>query len=214
MTGYSGYVTYLEFAYGSNKGGASVGDLIESPFARGQVKPNFTADLVEEARTLAASTTNIPLQWAPVVPGTVSFKIGTDNYLDDGNGKIYKYADGAAVSIVTNYVTESVDPNNGHIEGVAGRFVKTITGATEAGTIAYGLASTKGVSHSGVEQIYDTATAAAITLTSAVSGNATFSYRYNNVAIPQNDLPTITAQMKGIGLQAKARRIAVNRNAA
>lgn len=199
----------LEFAYGSNKGQTSVGDLIENPFARGKVDSNFTADFVKSTKTLADGTTTINLEWAPVVPGTVSFKIGTTNYLDDGNGKIYSYADGADVTVVTNQVTESVDPNNGHIEGVAGRFVKTITGATEAGTIVYGLASTKGVSSTGMERIYDAATAAVITLTTAVSGSADIEYKYNNRVIPQNDLPVITAQMRGITLEAKARRIAV-----
>ena len=207
MTGYTGYVTYLEFAYGSKKGQTNVGDLIESPFARGKVDANFTANLVEESKNFAESTTSIALAWAPVVPGTVSFKI--DTYLDDGAGKIYKYTDGTEVTVLTNYVTEATDPNNGNLEGVAGRYVKTITGATEAGTIAYGLASTKGVRTGGVEPIYDSANAAVITLTTGVTGTTAIKYNYNNIAIPQNDLPTITAQMKGIALEAKARRIAV-----
>lgn len=146
------------------------------------------------------------------------------NYIDDGAGKIYKYADGDEVTINTNYVAEALDPNNGNLEGVAGRFVKVITGATEAGTITYGSAKTKGVrtvangtgiidrqktdGTGGMERIYDASTAV-ITLTTGVTGAFTIAYRYNNTAIPQNDLPVITAQMKGIALQAKARRIAV-----
>ena len=34
-------------------------------------------------------------------------------------------------------------------------------------------------------------------------------YQYNNVIIPQNDLPTLNAEIKSITLEAKARRIAV-----
>ena len=34
-------------------------------------------------------------------------------------------------------------------------------------------------------------------------------YQYNNVIIPQNDLPTLNAEIKNITLEAKARRIAV-----
>lgn len=60
-----------------------------------------------------------------------------------------------------------------------------------------------------MERIYDAATAAVITLTTAVSGSADIEYKYNNRVIPQNDLPVITAQMRGITLEAKARRIAV-----
>lgn len=222
MTGFTGYVTYLEFSYGSKKGNASVGDLIENPFARGQVKPDFTASKVQEGKTLVAPGSGdqvIPLEWNPVVPGTITFKIGTTNYLDDGQGHLYSYVDGASVSIVTNFVGEDVDPNNGHLEGVAGRFVKTITGATlvTGATVTYGNAATKGVSHNGVEQIYD-ASVAAITIDGTtgtpLEGATVIEYNYNNVAIPQNDLPIITAEMKGIALTAKARRIAVNRSAA
>lgn len=34
-------------------------------------------------------------------------------------------------------------------------------------------------------------------------------YTYDNVVIPQNDLPTLNAKMEGIALEAKARRIAI-----
>lgn len=37
----------------------------------------------------------------------------------------------------------------------------------------------------------------------------TFGYLYDNVIIPQNDLPTLNAEIKNITLEAKARRIAV-----
>ena len=200
-------INYLEYSYGSNKGATKVGDLIENPFARGKVDTNFTASKVEESKTFANSTTSIPLNWGPVVPGTVSFKVGSTNYLDDGQGNLYSYESGA--TIVTNYVTEAVDPNNSHLEGVAGRFVNTITGASSAGSITYGNTATKGVSYEGVEQIYSVGTPT-ITLDSGITGtNIIFSYSYNNVVIPQNDLPIITAEMKGMPLLAKARRIAI-----
>lgn len=131
-----------------------------------------------------------------MVPGTVSFKIGTTNYIDDGAGKIYSYADGAEVTVMTNYVAEAVDPNNGNLEGVAGRFVKTITGASEAGTITYGSVGTKGVrtvangtpliarqatdGTGGMERIYD-ASAAVITLTVGVTGSTAIKYNYKIV---------------------------------
>ena len=37
----------------------------------------------------------------------------------------------------------------------------------------------------------------------------TIAYKYDNVIIPQNDLPILNARMEGISLEAKARRIAV-----
>lgn len=34
-------------------------------------------------------------------------------------------------------------------------------------------------------------------------------YKYDNVTIPQNDIPQVTAKMEGIELAAKARRLAI-----
>lgn len=39
-------------------------------------------------------------------------------------------------------------------------------------------------------------------------------YQYNNIVVPQNDLPMLKAEMKSIPLIAKARRIAVDKYAA
>lgn len=41
-----------------------------------------------------------------------------------------------------------------------------------------------------------------------------FTYIYNNIVVPQAQLPTIKAEMKSISLVAKARRIAVKKYAA
>lgn len=46
------------------------------------------------------------------------------------------------------------------------------------------------------------------------SGKGKVAYVYDNVVIPQNDLPMIKAEMKSIALVAKARRIAVKKYAA
>ena len=48
-----------------------------------------------------------------------------------------------------------------------------------------------------------------VTATIASGTVAKFAYEYNNVVIPQNDLPMLKAEMKSIPLIAKARRIAV-----
>lgn len=210
----SGYVNYLQYVKGSNKGASAVGDLINDPFKLGKVDPTYTSSKVVETKVFDTATTSIALNWSPVVPGTVAFDVASDDstpvithYIDDGNGKIFSYVEGTAVSIVENLVTSTTDAD-GRLEGVAPKIVKTITGATEAGTIVYGNAATKGVSSTGVEQIYS-AGSAAITLTSGIEGTVAFNYQYNNVAIPQNDLPIVTAQMKAIPLIAKARRVAI-----
>ena len=56
----------------------------------------------------------------------------------------------------------------------------------------------------------DVKVAADGTVTATVSGTVKkIAYRYDNVVIPQNDLPVLKAEMKSIPLLAKARRIAV-----
>lgn len=55
---------------------------------------------------------------------------------------------------------------------------------------------------------------AAYTTQITVASDTKVAYLYDNVVIPQNDLPTLKAEMKSIPLIAKARRIAVNRYAA
>lgn len=42
-----------------------------------------------------------------------------------------------------------------------------------------------------------------------VAGKGRFAYRYDNVKIPQNDLPIVNVEMKNIPLVAKARRVAI-----
>lgn len=214
MSSMSGYVNYIEYVAGSAKGATAVGDVFNNPFQLGKVDPTYTSSRVAETKNFAEATTSIALNWNPVVPGTVAFDVTDDSsdatvthFVDDGAGKIYSYEDGAEVSIVETLVTDAVGAN-GHLEGVAPRIVKTITGATQAGTIVYGNTATKGVSSTGAEQIY-TAGTATITLTTGVTGSITFNYQYNNVAIPQNDLPMVAAQMRAIPLIAKARRVAV-----
>lgn len=208
LSSMSGYINYIEYVAGSNKGQTGAGDLFNNPFQLGKVDPNYTSSAVEESKNFASATTSIPFAWNPVVPGTVKLVAGSDTYYDDGNGKLYK-----ATSVATKLVqdTEEVD---GRLEGTAVRIVRTFdAAATEAGTVVYGNANTKGVrtptdTRDGVEQIYDASTAG-ITLTNGITGAATLTYNYNNVAIPQNDLPMLTAQMKAIALTAKARRIAI-----
>lgn len=146
------------------------------------------------------------MNWAPVVPGTVEVTVGTDVYWDDGNGNLMAKADIAAKRFVGT--TQNTD---GTLSGVAGKVECTYASGKSAadavGTVEYGLAKVKSAS----QTIYDTNTAAAVKFNTAPANNAeiTIGYQYNNVAIPQNDLPMVSAQIKAIPLIAKARRVAV-----
>ena len=124
MSSMSGYITYIEYQYASNKGQTKQGDLISNPFGFGNVDSDFTGAKVVE--TIADGQTE--LAWKPL------------------DGTVEKFSGGAWTPVEGKYTP------------VAGDKVR---------------------------------------------------YSYDNVVIPQNDLPMIKAEMKSIALVAKARRIAV-----
>lgn len=127
LSSMSGYITYIEYSYGSNKGATKQGDLISNPFGFGSVDADFTGTKVVE--TIAAGQT--ALAWGPVVKGSIE-KFNTSNSQWEQQSDEYTPATGDKIR-----------------------------------------------------------------------------YAYDNVVIPQNDLPMIKAEMKSIALVAKARRIAV-----
>jgi len=66
MTSYSGYINYVEYVAGSNKGAIKQGDLFNSPFGLGKVDPDYTGARVVEV--LTAGQTKVV--WTPVIPET------------------------------------------------------------------------------------------------------------------------------------------------
>lgn len=129
MSSMSGYITYIEYQYASNKGQTKQGDLISNPFGFGNVDADFTGSRVVEN----VEQGEIVFAWKPQA-GSVKF-LAED---------------------ASEYVA---------LEAADGKYT-----APTAGKVAY---------------VYD------------------------NVVVPQNDLPMIKAEMKSIALVAKARRIAV-----
>ena len=141
MSSLSGYINYIEYTTGSNKGQVKQGDVINSPFGLGNVDPDYTSARVVETVTLAGDGT-ATLAWAPIYDG------------DDAASK-------AAVVGSEGATVQVVDAKTGKIK---------VTGA---------------------------------------SGEVKIKYVYDNVVIPQNDIPIVNARMQSIPLIAKARRIAV-----
>ena len=148
MSSMSGYITYVEYTAGSNKGETAQGDVFNSPFGLGKVDPNYTADRVVETTKAVQEDSKVVAQlaWTPVM-------------VDDA-GKL-----------------------------VQGKILKGVTEVTE----------------------YKVTKDGKIEFTSGVSANDDIkvAYVYDNVVIPQNDLPIVNAQIKNIPLIAKARRVAV-----
>ena len=146
MSSMSGYITYIEYQYASNKGGTKQDALISSFKGFGDVDVDFTGGRVVETVKVGEDGT-ATLAWAPVF-------VTTDERALTAN---------AAVVGVEGATVEVVDADKGTIK---------ITGVA-AGT------------------------------------EVKVRYVYNNIVVPQNDLPMIKAEMKSIALVAKARRIAV-----
>ena len=148
MSSMSGYITYVEYTAGSNKGETAQGDVFNSPFGLGKVDPNYTADRVVETTKAVQESSKVVAQlaWTPVM-------------VDDA-GKL-----------------------------VQGKILKGVTEVTE----------------------YKVTKDGKIEFTSGVSADDEIkvAYVYDNVVIPQNDLPIVNAQIKNIPLIAKARRVAV-----
>ena len=92
MTSYSGYVTYLRFTTGTNKGGVNIGTLVSDPYRYGKMdenRANYTSSrVVESVETFTSGTTTIA--WAPAVAGSIK--------LLDVNGKPVKLTAGSTVT--------------------------------------------------------------------------------------------------------------------
>lgn len=212
MSSMSGYINYIEYVAGSNKGATTQGTVLNSPFQLGAVDPTYTSSQVVEASKATPSQTEFGLKWAPVVPGSIVITVtDTDGanaktYYDDGKGKLISLQEGTTI---TKRFVATQGETDGTLSGVAGAFEvsTTGTGTEDKGTVEYGLVSTRTLGG----PVYDTKTAAKVTFSEGITENynVSISYLYNNVVIPQNDLPVLSAQMKAIPLIAHARRIAI-----
>ena len=143
MTSISGYINYIQYTAGSNKGTTSQGDVLNDPFRLGKVDKDYTSERVVETFVGDGSATAFKVMWGPIVTDSVKVMVN-----------------GTEKEVTTDY---TVDEN---------------------GTITFGTAP-------------------------AASDQIRIGYVYDNVKIPQNDLPMVNVRMESIALQAKARRVAV-----
>lgn len=137
MSSMSGYVSYVKFCAGVDKGDIAEGDVFNDAFRLGKVDEKYTADRVVE---VVGADGKFTPAWTPIVKG--AFGEGKDV-------KVVKKAGGEEFKEFTG---------------------EEITGLAEGDRVAY---------------VYD------------------------NVIIPQKNLPLLVAKMDAIPLIAKARRIAI-----
>ena len=142
MTSFSGYITYVQYTAGSNKGNTKQGDVLNDPFRLGKVDKDYTSDTVVESFVGDGTTTAFKVMWGPIVTDSVKVLVN-----------------GAEKVVGTDYTVED-------------------------GTITF-------------------------TTAPAASDQIRIGYVYDNIVIPQNDLPIVNAEIKSIALVAKARRVAV-----
>ena len=131
MASYSGYITYVQYTSGTNKGMTKRGDIFNDPFRLGTFreengklvsKPldtNFTGSAVVEEVKLASgeSSKEITLAWTPVVENafgegqTVKFiaEDGSISYLEPVNGKVTVEGDGRIAYMYDNEVIPQND---------------------------------------------------------------------------------------------------------
>lgn len=179
MSSLAGYVTYLEYTAGSTKGNTKQGDVFNSVFGLGDVDPNYT-----------------------------SYKVITEKKIN---------ATANAYNATLNWLPvfpRTVDVIAGAVEGAgAAEFVDVPNPDGLTGNLYAKADVTDGVytGAGGVKGTITYKTGAITLIAGAAADGATIdvNYAYDNIVIPQNDLPILNAELKAIPLTAKARRIAI-----
>ena len=109
----AGVCFYMKHVYDSNRGKIQAGDKISDYV---QVGPdadkipdafNYSSEIIADEEVVpAADNKSFTLAWKPVKPGTVSFMVSTDEYTDDGEGKIMQGStEKGAIDYATGLVT-------------------------------------------------------------------------------------------------------------
>ena len=199
MSSMSGYVTYLNYVAGSNKGATKQGDIFNNPFGLGAVDPDYTSARVVESVTLEDDGSGNPigkLAWKPIM-APHGIQMGTrDDDMQTNPCYWGRKAIGTAVRVpgygsaqeaadAQAFQTNVIDPTIFKVTNPSG-----LVDWTDITVIN---AQTGEITVSGA-QVGDTVKVA---------------YLYDNVVIPQQDLPILNANMEAIPLVAKARRIAI-----
>jgi hypothetical protein len=155
MSSMSGFITYVQYTAGTNKGQTKQGDVFNDPFKLGNVDVNYTAARVVEEFTGSSATAS----WFPVYTGADVASRARITSITTADGTAVEVAADATVTVAEDGKTLTLSNGTG-----------TAIGNTDKVKVAY---------------VYD------------------------NVVIPQNDLPIVNAEMKSISLIAKARRVAI-----
>lgn len=181
MASFSGYVTYLSYVAGSTKGDVTRGDRFNSIWEMGQMT---------EGRQLYTSDRVV------------------ETFTGDGSTATY-----TPVWTPVDGTITAVDASGNAVSfTVTTAYQKDL--AEEHGATTIDGERTDGAGNT-VMNLYNSTAASnktTITFASAPANGAVIriGYVYNNVVVPQNDLPLLNAKMESIALTAHARRIAIS----
>ena len=236
MSSWQGYVTYLNYVAGSDKGGVRRGDLFNGVYAMGQMnedRMNYTGERVVE--TIPEGVDFMALAWTPVIGSVkVTDQFGNDVPFELKKAEDLKYffdkrlnpnhydadrvyqgaiaADAAAIeaqeAIIANpdSTAEQIEAAKKQIEQL-----KAEARMINLGEYKY----PEEANPDGWRGGYGTNAKSdlegkwAVILDPTIEGMKRVSYIYDNVVIPQDDLPILSAHLESVHLQARARRIAI-----
>ena len=183
MASRTGFVAYLNYTAGSRKGGVNRGELFNGAYRLGEMtedRMQYTGNVVVEPFTGDGTKTAFTLMWAPVYD-TIQVTV-----------------DGTPV--------DPADYTVGIDTVVDKRWTKdTVTGDTTSSALIYNSVDANADTPANGKAL------TTITFTNAPAANAAIriGYKYDNIVVPQNDIPQLNAEMAEVTLTAHARRIAV-----
>lgn len=185
MSSMTGYVTYTRFVSGSNKGEVAIGAEFNSPFKLGEaLQKNFTGQAVTQEVTATGGSAALNPDWFPIT-----------------GVKFVRLADGSKEFKIVDTFSDNAEVK------------KTEVTVTLPAELLRGEAPTAdGITKAGRNHNFQTKANSTVTITfgdETVAGAIKVGYIYDNVRIPQEDLPTLDMRMEGIALMAKPRRIAI-----
>lgn len=105
-------IPYFKVIAENQKGVTAAGDMFANPFVNRQgIDPNFAGKFVKGEVVIdnLASASTLGLAYTPVLPGSVTLTVGTNKFVDDGNGKIVYSGTGSVTdSFTINYATGDI----------------------------------------------------------------------------------------------------------
>lgn len=179
MTSINGNVTYIQYVKGTSKGQSKAGDMVNSVYQLGKPEPDYTGDAIVE--TVMGTAAPTTFAWA-----NTHGKIVDDAFALGGGYRDGSHAD-PTVFCNVKVMVPGAEP-----------LYTNVTIAAN-GTVTFPTAAADWYKEDG------TASAA----TPVWADNTKVAYRYDNIVVPQETLPTLKAEVTNIPLMARARRIAV-----